>query len=398
MEKSKKNIRNKKAGKVVKKKIKKTTGKSFGGVDIPLFITIITLLVIGIVMIYSASSYYALYEDGSTSFFLKKIVTWAVVGLVLMIVTMNIDYRIYRNKVFTLGIYIVTILLLIIALKSSSINGATRWINIAGLSIQPSEFAKYVAVFCIAFSIDFGKKNIRKFWKGTILNLAIAGVLAALILLGKNLSITAIVMMVAFIMVFVSGARKIHTLSLIPVGLVVGILFIFTESYRMDRLMSFMNPWKDPTGKSYQLIQSLYALGSGGVFGVGLGQSRQKMLFIPEPHNDFIFSIIGEEFGLIGCIVVIGLFAYVVKRGISIAIKTKDTYGFLLAVGIVAVIALQAIINIAVVSGSMPVTGVPMPFISYGGTALVVNMAAVGVLLNISRSRKEISGKKILKV
>ena len=196
-------------------------------------------------------------------------------------------------------------------------------------------------------------------------------------------------MMVSFIMILVGGAKLSHLFSLIPIGLSAGLGLIFMESYRLQRLTSFLDPWADPSGDSYQLIQSLYALGSGGLFGVGLGNSRQKALFMPEPHNDFIFAIIGEELGLIGCVAIISIFIFIVIKGTSIAVKARDNYGYLLAIGIISVIAIQAIINIAVVTGSMPVTGVPMPLISYGGTSLVFNLCAIGILLNISRQSKE---------
>ena len=202
-------------------------------------------------------------------------------------------------------------------------------------------------------------------------------------------------MIVTFLMVFASGARKRHMFGIVaPVLGVAALGFALGEPYRRARMLNFINPWKDPAGNGYQLIQSFYALGAGGVTGLGLGQSRQKMLYMPEPHNDFIFSIIGEELGLIGCLVIIALFVVFVWRGIRIAMRAKDSYGSLLAIGITAVIAVQSIINIAVVTGSMPVTGVPLPFISYGGTSLVINMIAMGILINISRQSDKKQGIK----
>lgn len=193
-------------------------------------------------------------------------------------------------------------------------------------------------------------------------------------------------MIVTFLVLFAAGGRIKHLFGIVAPALVAAaVAFTVLEPYRMKRLMSFTNPWKDPIGDGYQLIQSFYALGAGGVTGLGLGQSRQKTLYMPEPHNDFIFSIIGEELGLIGCVCIILLFVIFVWRGISVAMKARDTYGTLLAIGITGVVAVQSLINIAVVTGSMPVTGVPLPFISYGGTSLVINMTAIGILLNISR-------------
>lgn len=384
MEKVKKsNIKGRKSS----RKRKKYSMKS---IDYGLLCAILVLLFIGIVMVYSSSSYYALYQKNvyNTEFYFYKEITWAIVGIVGMFVTMSIDYHVYKK--WTPWLVLITLAFLVLVLFiGSDINGAVRWIRLGPLSFQPSELAKYVVVLYLALLIDKRKGKINKFKEGTIFYLAVAGVFAGLILLEKNLSITAVVMMVAFIMILVGGAKISHLFSLVPVGLAAGIALIFTQSYRLERLTSFLDPWADMSDNSYQLIQSLYALGSGGIFGVGLGNSRQKALFMPEPHNDFIFAIIGEELGLIGCIVIVLIFMFLVIKGISIAIKSRDNYGFLLAVGIISVIAIQAIINIAVVSGSMPVTGVPMPFISYGGTSLVFNLGAMGILLNISRQSKE---------
>ncbi|MDY6227829.1 MULTISPECIES: stage V sporulation protein E [unclassified Clostridium] len=372
--------------KVKRRKMKKINMKS---IDYALLCALLLLLFIGVVMVYSSSSYYALYQKDvyNTDYYFIKEITWVIVGTIGMAITMSIDYHIYKK--FTPWLVIITLALLIIVLfAGADINGAVRWIRLGPLSFQPSELAKYVLVLYLALLIDKRKNKIKKFGEGTILYLCIAAVFAVLVLLEKNLSITAIIMMVAFIMILVGGAKISHLLSLVPVGIAAGLALIFTQSYRLDRLTSFLNPWADPSGDSYQLIQSLYALGSGGIFGVGLGNSRQKALFMPEPHNDFIFSIIGEELGLIGCIFIISIFMFIVIRGTTIAVKARDNYGFLLAIGIISVIAIQAIINIAVVSGSMPVTGVPMPFISYGGTSLVFNLGAMGILLNISRQSK----------
>jgi len=199
------------------------------------------------------------------------------------------------------------------------------------------------------------------------------------------MSIATIIMIVTFIMLFVAGGRIKHLFGIIlPSLFTLAIFFIFSSDYRRERMLNFIDPWKDAADAGYQLIQSFLALGSGGLTGLGLGQSRQKTLYMPEPHNDFIFSIIGEEVGLIGCLFIIALFLIFIWRGVRVAMNAKDTYGKLLAMGITSIIAVQAIINIAVVTGSMPVTGVPMPFISYGGTSLVINLTAMGILLNIS--------------
>lgn len=355
-----------------------------GQVDFGMFYAICLLLAVGVVMIYSASSYYSMFHYDDSMYYLKRQLVWAVLGMSGMIFVMNIDYHNIRK--FTPHLLIITIPVLLAVFFFPAVKGAQRWIHLGPLSFQPSELAKYVVVLFLAMSIDIKGDGIKKFGSGIVKYLAIAGIFAGLILAEKNLSIAAITMIVTFILLFVGGGRIKHLFGYIAPTLIgLAIAFTILEPYRMRRLMNFLDPWKDAAGDGYQLIQSFYALGAGGITGLGLGQSRQKTLYMPEPHNDFIFSIIGEELGLIGCLVIIGLFLFFVYRGMRVAMTSIDVYGTLLATGITSVIAIQAIINIAVVTGSMPVTGVPMPFISYGGTSLVINMLAMGILLNISR-------------
>ena len=369
------------------KKKKKVKRKSkLGSVNPYILYSVLALVAIGIIMVFSASYYDALYKHKDVFYFLKKELTWVPVGLVALVVMMLIDYHLLKK--FTVFAYGVTVVALVAVLfVGSTINGAKRWLNIAGISFQPSELAKYVIVFFLAMMIDkYGKVN--RNWKIPLIYLGSAALFALLVYKENNLSIAAIIMFVAFIMIFVSGMSFKETFALIGIGGVAGTIGIFSSDYRTERFISFLDPWKYANDEGYQLVHSLYALGSGGLFGVGLGNSKQKALYMPEPHNDFIFSIIGEELGLIGCIFVIAIFVVLIVSGIKVASRAKDRYGKLLATGIISVIAVQAIINIAVVTGSMPVTGVPLPFISYGGTSLVFNLAAMGVLLNISRQCK----------
>lgn len=367
-----------------KKKVKRKS--KLGSVNPYILYSVLALVAIGIIMVFSASYYDALYKHKDVFYFLKKELTWVPVGLVALVVMMLIDYHLLKK--FTVFAYGVTVVALVAVLfVGSTINGATRWLNIAGISFQPSELAKYVIVFFLAMMIDkYGKMN--RNWKIPLIYLGSAALFALLVYKENNLSIAAIIMFVAFIMIFVSGMSFKETFALIGIGGVAGTIGIFSSDYRTERFISFLDPWKYANDEGYQLVHSLYALGSGGLFGVGLGNSKQKALYMPEPHNDFIFSIIGEELGLIGCIFVIAIFVVLIVSGIKVASRAKDRYGKLLATGIISVIAVQAIINIAVVTGSMPVTGVPLPFISYGGTSLVFNLAAMGVLLNISRQCK----------
>jgi cell division protein FtsW len=354
-----------------------------GQIDFVLFATVMVLVAIGVVMVYSASSYTSAFKLNDPEYYLKKQLLWACIGSVFMVAAIKIDYHIIKK--YTGIIMGGTVLLLLVVLVFPPINGAKRWIPLGFAGIQPSEIAKYAIVLYMAKSLDLKGEKVKEFFYGICPYLLVSGFYAGLILLEPNLSIASVIMIVTVIILFAVGARFIHMFA-IGSALVtaVGVLTI-TAPYRLKRLLNFMDPFADSQGDGYQLVQSLLALGSGGVTGAGIGQSRQKCLYIPEPWTDFIFSIICEELGLIGGGFIILLFIILVWRGIKIAVTAKDMYGNILAIGITSVIAVQAIINIAVVTGSMPVTGVPLPFISYGGSALLFNMFAVGILLNVSR-------------
>ncbi|WP_027632870.1 stage V sporulation protein E [Clostridium hydrogeniformans] len=354
-------------------------------VDFILFSTIMVLLAIGIVMVYSASSYFALHKYGDSMFFFKRQLLWGVLGFVAMVFTMSIDYHKYKKYAF-IGL-LGCIPLLIAVFFFPPVNGARRWINLGIVTFQPSEITKYAVAIFLAASMSNQGEKMKEFKKGVLPYLLISGFFAGLILLEKNMSIATVIMTLTLIVMFVAGSNFKHLVSIVLGVFIPGLLALaFAAPYRRARMLNFLDPWKDAAGNGYQLIQSFYALGSGRILGLGLGASRQKAFYMPEPHNDFIFAIIGEELGLIGCLFVIAMFLIFIWRGITIAQKSKDTYGTLLAVGITSVIAIQAVINIAVVTGSMPVTGVPLPFISSGGTSLVINMIAMGILLNVSRN------------
>lgn len=356
-------------------------------VDFILLATVLILVSFGIIMVFSASSYVALHNidyNFDQYYFLKKQGLIGVFSFALMLFIQRINYHFYRNKKILLGIIGITIVLLILVLFMKDSHGAHRWIRLGPLSLQPSEVAKYTVVLLLAHSMAKQGDNIKHFLRGVLPYFVISGFFAGMVLIEDSLSIAAVIMGVTIIMLFVAGTKTIHLGAVIGSVISLGITFILIEPYRLKRLDTFLDPFSDPQGKGYQIIQSWYALASGGLLGLGFGQSRQKCFFIPEPHNDFIFSIIGEELGFVGCMFLIILFVIIISRGIKIAVNARDTYGTLLATGITSVIAIQAIINIAVVSGAMPVTGVPLPFVSYGGSALLVNLAAIGVLLNIS--------------
>lgn len=361
--------------------------RKMGEIDYVIFYTVILLLAVGVVMVYSASSYYAMFRENDSTAYLKRQIIWATLGLISMGFMMSFDY--HKLKKYTSIAMIGCLPLLLLVFAFPGVNGAQRWIQLGPFSFQPSELAKYVVVLFLGKSLERTGENIKQI-KTVFMYLFISGVYAVLVLAEKNLSIASVIMIVTFIVLFAAGGRNKHLFGVVaPAMVTAAAILALVEPYRRARMLNFINPWKDPAGDGYQLIQSFYALGAGGITGLGLGQSRQKTLYMPEPHNDFIFSIIGEELGLIGCVCIIMLFIVFIWRGIQVAMKARDTYGTLLAVGITSVIAVQCLINIAVVTGSMPVTGVPLPFISYGGTSLVINMVAMGILLNISRQTEK---------
>ncbi len=368
----------------------KKSDLKIGPIDFFLFSVIMLLVAIGVVMVYSASSYSAFFNPNykDSMYFFKKQALWAFIGIVAMFFTIKIDYHKYKK--YTGIIMIGTVALLFAVFAFPAINGAKRWIQLGPATFQPSEIAKYVVVLYMAKSIEAKGEKIKSFLNGILPYLIISGFFAGIVYKEKNLSIASVIMIVTLIILYIAGAKRSHLIGIFSLVVAAGAAGIYFEPFRMKRFLSFLDPWKDPKDTGYQLIQSLLALGSGGIWGVGLGRSRQKCYYIPEPHNDFIFAVIGEELGLIGCTFIIILFIIFIWRGIVIAVNAKDTYGTILAAGITSVIAVQAIINIAVVTGSMPVTGVPLPFISYGGSSLLFNLVAMGVLLNISRQ----GGKK----
>ncbi len=286
------------------------------------------------------------------------------------------------------GIALSCVLLLLVVIPGIgvNINGSRRWLSIAGISFQPGEFAKYAVVLFMAMVLTARGRKIQWLFKGILPVLVVPGVLFLLILEQPNLSTAGTIIIVSVLMVLLAGAKWRHMLVLGAGGLVLGAYYAWSEEYRRERLLSFMNPFAKMSDEGYQLSQSLIAFGSGGLFGMGLGQGRQKYAYLPYPESDFIFAIVGEDFGLAGCLAVILLFVAFMIAGMRIAMTCEDKHGCLLAAGIIGMISVQAFINMGVVVGVLPTTGLPLPFFSAGGTSLSITMAAVGIVLNISRS------------
>ena len=358
--------------------------KSF---DFWIFMTILILLSIGTIMVFSSSSAYAYnYMKGDAYFFLKKQLVWVVLSLAVMFVTMNIDYRkIGKLSPIMLVVSLVLLILVIIPGVGQEYNGATRWLKIGNQTIQPSEFAKISMILFFSHSLSKRKDQLQHFFKGLLPYLIIIGIYAALLLKEPHLSGTMIIAVVASVILFGAGARISHFVILaMPAIAGLAILITFVE-YMRKRVLSFLDPFKYLSGEGWQVVQSLYAIGSGGLFGKGLGKSLQKFLYIPEPYNDFILSVLAEELGFIGVFAVMLLFIIFIWRGIKVAMNAPDVFGCLAALGITSLVAVQTILNIAVVTSSMPPTGMPLPFFSFGGTSLLFLMAGMGILLNISK-------------
>lgn len=381
------------------KKKKEKTFSSFlnNPIDFTLVITILLLLGIGLVMVLSASSPTALQKyDKSYYFFVRQLI-FAVLGLFGMYFISKIDYRIYQKFYKHAWILSIILLISVFAFGSDS-HGAKRWIYITkSLSFQPSEIVKFLIIIFYGGILVKDRDDLGKFWKGLVKHILFLVPIIALLLLEPHVSTSMVIIITCCIMMIMAGCKFWQFLvsgivAVGGIGSIATVLYMasakFQEKFQyiVTRFITFTDPWKDATGDGWQIIQSLYAIGSGGLFGAGLGESKQKYLYLSEPHNDFIFSIIAEELGFVGCILVFVLFAVFIWRGVLIAMKAPDMFGSLVAVGITSLVGVQAIINVAVVTSSMPVTGMQLPFFSYGGTALFILLCEVGVLLSISRA------------
>ena len=337
-------------------------------------------------MVYSASAIWAEYKFDDSFFFAKRQMLFAVVGIIAMFFIMNVDYWTWRTwaKVILIVCFVLLILVLIPGVGNVR-NGSRSWIGVGAFSVQPSEFMKLAMIAFLAKFLSEKQKQITSFKSGLMPSLGLVFTAFALIMLQPDLGTGTVMVGTCVVMIFISGAKIMHFVYLGLVGVAGFVGLIASAPYRMDRITSFLDPWKDPLGTGFQMIQSLYAIGPGGLFGLGLGESRQKFFYLPEPQTDFIFAIIAEELGFIGGSFVLLLFSLLLWRGVRIALGAPDLYGSLLATGIIAMIAIQVMINIGVVTGLMPVTGITLPFLSYGGSSLTLMLMAVGVLLNVSR-------------
>ncbi|MGE5418153.1 MAG: putative lipid II flippase FtsW [Acidobacteriota bacterium] len=357
-----------------------------GPPDIVLFLSVLALVCIGLIMIFSASAVESSMQFHDEYHFVKRQLIWTVMGFGVLIIAMKFNYEKLRHLGLpAIGFAILCLILVLIPGLHIDALGAARQLNLGPVSFSPSELTKTCLILFLAANLPKHMARLKQFSAGLLPYLALVGLICGLIMLQPDLGTTFVIAVTAFLLLMVSGAKWGHLLGLAGAGAVLVGLAIWLEPFRMVRFIAFWDPWKYDKGAGFQTIQSLYALGSGGLFGVGLGRSRQKFFYLPEQHTDFIFSILGEELGYLGVMVVLALFVLFIWRGFKIAMKAPDSFGALLAGGITIMVAVQAAINMLVVSGSLPVTGIPLPFISYGGASLIFTLAAVGLLLNVSR-------------
>jgi len=346
------------------------------------------LMMMGLVTLYSAT-YYTAQSSGDAFSEVKKQLFGMAIGAVAMFFTSRIPYWFWgRHKVAVGGIVISAVLLIMVIIPGVGvyINGSRRWLRLGPLSFQPGEFAKYAVVLFVSLALAARGRRVEKLFSGILPVLVPSGVMFLLILEQPNLSTAGTIVIVSVILVMLAGAKWRHMLVLGAGGLAVGAYYAWSAPYRRERLLSFMDPFAKMSDEGYQLSQSLIAFGSGGVFGMGLGQGRQKFAYLPYPESDFIFAIVGEDLGLFGCLAVILLFIAFLFAGMRIALRCPDAFGCLLAAGITSMICVQAFINMGVVVGILPTTGLPLPFFSAGGTSLSITMAAVGIVLSVSRT------------
>ncbi len=364
-----------------------------GGFDMPFLIVLLLILSIGLICMFSASFVYAYYNDGDSYFYIKKQMIFALIGVVAMLFCSCVDYHWWHKAAIPLMGIALALLVIVLLLPSAS--GIRRWIRIPGIGqFQPSEVAKFALIVLFSHMIALNQKKMKTFGVGFMLFLGILAVVCGLVVIEPHLSGTILLVSIGLVMMFVGGTRIRYLAGLVVLGVVAVYLMVFVVGYERDRVDVWLAPFESYAGpmrdQAWQTVQSLYAIGSGGLLGQGLGNSRQKHLFLPEPQNDFVFAVVCEELGFVGAVIIILLFAVLLWRGFSIAMKAKDKFGFMLAIGLTAQIGLQVALNLAVVSNMFPNTGISLPFFSYGGTSLVMLLSQMGIILSVSRGQNRL--------
>jgi len=356
--------------------------------DVQLLFPVLFLVGIGIVMVYSASSALAIKKFGSDYFFLKKQALFAFAGVVVLVISRHFPYRYYRILAYPLlGLSMALLAVIQFTDLGLSVGGSTRWMRLGSFSFQPSELARIALVIYLAYSMEKKREKIKNFSIGFVPHVMVLGVFVILIFIQPDFGSVAILGALTWIMLFIGGVRFSQLLGSLLVVLPVGYLLLINAQYRVKRILGFLNPWEFPADEGYQMVHSLMAFGTGGLWGTGIGKGYQKLFYLPEPHTDFIFSVIGEELGLLGVLIIIGLYVWIVMRGIAIARNAPDLFGAYLAVGLTVAMGLQIVVNMGVTLGLLPTKGLTLPLLSYGGTSLLLNMASIGILMNISASK-----------
>ena len=357
--------------------------------DHTLLFVAITLALVGLVMIFSASAVVAGQKHHDSWYYLKRQLVWLALGLALLHIVSRVDY-IWWKRLAPPLLALLIVLLVVVLIPSIGVaaNGARRWLRLGSISIQPAEMAKLISVIYLAAYLAKKEDRLQHFSTGLLPALLIIGVISGLVLMEPDLGTIVVIGLVAAGMLFLGGARVPHLLSLVPVALVGVVALIWLSPYRWQRLIAFFYPERDPTGTGFQINQSFLAFGSGGLFGVGLGESKQKLFFLPEAHTDFVLALVGEELGFIGAGIIVLSFSLFVIRGFQISTRARIPFGRYLGIGITTLIGIQALINAGVVTGLLPTKGLTLPFVSYGGSSLVISLTGVGILLNISRDRQ----------
>lgn len=355
--------------------------------DAQILFPVLLLVGIGIAMIYSASSTLARQTHGNDTYFFLRQAMFAGLGIGALIFGRYFPHRFYRPLAYPLAILALGLLTVVVVSGIGiTAGGSTRWLRIQGIVFQPSEFARLAVVIFLAYSLHKKQDQVQTFRVGMLPHLLVLGVFALLLLLEPDFGAVVILFAIAWTMMFVGGVRLRHLLSPLPLVLIAGVILIIREPYRLERIKAIMDPWKYAANEGYQLVHSQMAFGTGGIWGTGIGNGFQKLFYLPEPHTDFIFSVIGEELGLMGVFFILALYYTIIRRGFAIAKSAPDRFGNLLAVGISTAVALQVCINVGVTLGIFPPKGLPLPLLSYGGTSLLITMGAMGILMNIARS------------
>ncbi|MEE8574870.1 MAG: putative lipid II flippase FtsW [Thermodesulfobacteriota bacterium] len=359
--------------------------------DRVMIVATLLLVAMGLLMVYSTSNIIALNKYGDSYFFVKRQVTFSALGLAALFLAMRVPYTFYRRLAYPLLIIaLIGLCLIFIEGIGRKVGGARRWIDLGFMTFQPSEAAKLSVIVFLAYSLAAKEERIKEFYAGFLPNVVIPGVIIAMILMEPDLGTALALSTVVIILNFTAGVRLSYLTGLCALGAVFLYFLVSNVEYMMRRILIFIDPWKDPSGSGFQMVQSFLAFGSGGIYGVGLGAGKQKLFFLPEAHTDFILSVIGEELGLIGVGGVIVLYILFLFAGTKIALRAKDLYGTYLALGLTFMVVLQAALNMAVVLGVLPPKGLPLPFISYGGSSLLINMVSAGILLNIYIKSNEV--------